>query len=44
MKIAVVTDDHQTISAHFGRAMYYEVFTVVDGKDHPSRGAPETLP
>jgi predicted Fe-Mo cluster-binding NifX family protein len=32
MKIAVVTDDHQTISAHFGRAIYYEVFTVVDGK------------
>jgi predicted Fe-Mo cluster-binding NifX family protein len=32
MKIAVVTDDHQTISAHFGRAIYYEVFTIVDGK------------
>jgi predicted Fe-Mo cluster-binding NifX family protein len=32
MKIAVVTDDHQTISAHFGRATYYEVFTVSDGK------------
>jgi predicted Fe-Mo cluster-binding NifX family protein len=32
MKIAVVTDDHQTISAHFGRATYYEVFTISDGK------------
>lgn len=32
MKIAVVTDDHSTISAHFGRALYYEVFTVSDGK------------
>jgi predicted Fe-Mo cluster-binding NifX family protein len=31
MKIAVVTDDHRTISAHFGRATYYEVFTVEDG-------------
>lgn len=28
MKIAVVTDDHQTISAHFGRAQFYEVFTI----------------
>jgi predicted Fe-Mo cluster-binding NifX family protein len=32
MKIAVVTDDHQTISAHFGRAAFYEVFTVIDGQ------------
>ncbi|HEX7621234.1 MAG TPA: NifB/NifX family molybdenum-iron cluster-binding protein [Anaerolineales bacterium] len=32
MKIAVVTDDNRTISAHFGRALYYEVFTVSDGK------------
>jgi predicted Fe-Mo cluster-binding NifX family protein len=32
MKIAVVTDDHRTISAHFGRAVYYEVFTISDGK------------
>ncbi len=32
MKIAVVTDDHRTISAHFGRAAFYEVFTIVDGK------------
>ena len=28
MKIAVVTDDHRTISAHFGRAQFYEVFTI----------------
>jgi predicted Fe-Mo cluster-binding NifX family protein len=32
MKIAVVTDDHQTISAHFGRAAFYEIFTIVDGQ------------
>ena len=32
MKIAVVTDDHVTISAHFGRATFYEVFTITDGK------------
>ena len=32
MKIAVVTDDHQKISAHFGRAAFYEVFTITDGK------------
>ena len=32
MKIAVVTDDHQTISAHFGRAQYYEIFTIEAGK------------
>ena len=32
MKIAVVTDDQITISRHFGRAHYYLVFTVEDGK------------
>ena len=32
MKIAFVTDDHQTISAHFVRAIYYEVFTTTEGK------------
>jgi predicted Fe-Mo cluster-binding NifX family protein len=32
MKIAVVTDDHLTISAHFGRAVFYEVFTISEGK------------
>jgi predicted Fe-Mo cluster-binding NifX family protein len=32
MKIALVTDDHITISAHFGRALFYEIFTVEDGK------------
>jgi predicted Fe-Mo cluster-binding NifX family protein len=40
MKIAVVTDDHLTISAHFGWAVFYEVFTVSDGKVT----AHETLP
>jgi predicted Fe-Mo cluster-binding NifX family protein len=32
MKIAVVTDDHATICAHFGRAQYYEIFTIEQGK------------
>ncbi|NDJ75984.1 MAG: dinitrogenase iron-molybdenum cofactor biosynthesis protein [Chloroflexi bacterium] len=31
MKIAVVTDDGQTVSQHFGRAAHYLVFTVEDG-------------
>ena len=32
MKIAAVTDDGSTISAHFGRATHYVVVTVEDGK------------
>ncbi len=32
MKIAVITDDGQTISQHFGRARFYSVFTIEDGK------------
>jgi len=32
IKIAVVTDDGVTISQHFGRAKFYEVFTVENGK------------
>ena len=32
MKLAIVTDDHQTISAHFGRAEFYEIFSIEDGK------------
>jgi len=32
MRIAAVTDDGTTISAHFGRAGYYAVLTVEDGK------------
>ncbi|MEI8133319.1 MAG: NifB/NifX family molybdenum-iron cluster-binding protein [Leptolinea sp.] len=32
MKIAIVSDDHQTISAHFGRALFYEIFTIEAGK------------
>jgi predicted Fe-Mo cluster-binding NifX family protein len=31
-KIAAVTDDGETMSQHFGRAMYYEVLSVEDGK------------
>ncbi len=32
MKIAVITDDQQTISQHFGRAAYYAIFTVEGGQ------------
>lgn len=32
MKIAAVTDDGKTISHHFGRAPYYMVVSVEDGK------------
>lgn len=32
MKIAVVTDDHHTISAHFGRATFYEIFLIEHGE------------
>ena len=32
MKIAVVTDDGTTICQHFGRALYYTVITVDNGK------------
>lgn len=32
MKIAVITENSKTISQHFGRAPYYLVFTIEDGK------------
>ncbi|MCL4528489.1 MAG: NifB/NifX family molybdenum-iron cluster-binding protein [Chloroflexi bacterium] len=32
MKIAAITDDGKTISQHFGRAPYYVVVTVEEGK------------
>lgn len=32
IKIAAVTDDGQTISQHFGRARYYAVLTIENGK------------
>lgn len=32
MKIAVVTNDGTTISAHFGKARYFAVLTIEDGK------------
>jgi len=32
MKIAVITDDGKTISLHFGRAPYYLVLTIEEGK------------
>jgi predicted Fe-Mo cluster-binding NifX family protein len=31
MKVAVVTDNGETISHHFGRARYYAVFTIENG-------------
>ena len=31
MKIAIVTDDNETISAHFGRATNYAVITIEEG-------------
>lgn len=32
MKIAVITDDGQTISKHFGQAKFYQVLTIEGGK------------
>jgi len=32
MKIAIITDDGKSISQHFGRAPYYLVLTIADGK------------
>lgn len=32
MKIAVVSDDLKTISAHFGQAQYYLIYTIEAGK------------
>jgi predicted Fe-Mo cluster-binding NifX family protein len=32
MKIAIITEDGQMISRHFGRAPYYLVLTIEDGK------------
>ena len=32
MKVAVITDDGRTISQHFGRARFFLVATVEDGK------------
>ncbi|MBN1304208.1 MAG: hypothetical protein JXA13_07220 [Anaerolineales bacterium] len=32
MKVAAITDDGKTISLHFGRAAYYMVMTVEEGK------------
>jgi len=32
MKVAVVTDDFKSISAHFGRAKHYQVFTIENDK------------
>lgn len=32
MKIAIITDDEQNVSMHFGRARAYVVFTLEEGK------------
>jgi len=32
MKIALVTKDEKSISAHFGRASHYSIFEILDGK------------
>ncbi|GBE27764.1 dinitrogenase iron-molybdenum cofactor [bacterium BMS3Bbin03] len=32
MKIALVTNDGETISQHFGRSRYYKIYTVADKK------------
>jgi len=32
MKIAIITDNSKTISAHFGRAQFYDVFTITDNQ------------
>ncbi|NWJ95596.1 MAG: hypothetical protein HXX20_07420 [Chloroflexi bacterium] len=32
MKIAAVTDDGKTITAHFGKALYFAIITIEDGK------------
>jgi len=32
IKIAAISDDGQTLSQHFGRAQFYTVLTIVDGK------------
>jgi predicted Fe-Mo cluster-binding NifX family protein len=45
MKIAFVSDDHNSISAHFGRALYYEIYTLEDGQvtGHETINRSETL-
>ncbi|MBK8047078.1 MAG: dinitrogenase iron-molybdenum cofactor biosynthesis protein [Anaerolineales bacterium] len=42
MKIAVVTDDGATVCAHFGRARYFLVATVEDGKISNREMRPKT--
>jgi len=31
MKVAIVTDDGDYVSQHFGRAKYYKIYTIEDG-------------
>jgi predicted Fe-Mo cluster-binding NifX family protein len=42
MKIAVVTEDGVNVSQHFGRAPYYLVFNVEDGKITSREQRPKT--
>jgi len=32
MKIAAITDDSKTVSAHFGQVQFYDVFTITDNQ------------
>jgi predicted Fe-Mo cluster-binding NifX family protein len=32
MKLAIVTDDGDYVSQHFGRARYFKIYTIEDGK------------
>jgi len=41
MKVAVVTDDGKTISQHFGRARYYQVYEIQDGVIKESERRPK---
>ena len=42
MKVAVVSDDGRTISPHFGRAQYYLVYELLDGRVLGKETRPKT--
>ena len=43
MKIAITSDDKANISQHFGRAPYYIVVTIADGKIVEAWGIEDNL-
>jgi predicted Fe-Mo cluster-binding NifX family protein len=43
MKVAVVTDDGKTISLHFGRVRYYQVYEIRDGVVKGSERRPKAV-